>query len=358
MCSVEKPFLKPVILSGPHTGERRRLLEMLVEEFPDVFAFPRQFTTRPADLHSRHVGADEDELHLVAEPAVSSAAGNAGSAAAEGCAMQADAVGTDAAQPNANSSSDVNQHSREAVLGPPPCVLSKEAFEAAAAGGQLLEHHADQFVHPLAAFRHGHSMEDIQQIIQAGKLPLLELEAEQTELIKLTKRVDCLSVFLMPPSLEQHEQRLQLWATETDGELADRRAAAVAELASVHAKGVFDQVLTNDDLEDCYQQLKAAISRFRPELVPPPPTHEASCNAAQQATAANSCSPLVVAGPAGVFCVVFLPACSAPAAFEAVVTIAHADVRPHTRCCAMCRCWQRAVGAAAATALPTALCHA
>ena len=30
-----------------HAGERRRLVELLVRDFPDVFAFPRTTTTRP-----------------------------------------------------------------------------------------------------------------------------------------------------------------------------------------------------------------------------------------------------------------------------------------------------------------------
>ena len=40
-CSVEKPFLKAVVLVGPDTGERAALLARLAAEFPDVFAFPR-----------------------------------------------------------------------------------------------------------------------------------------------------------------------------------------------------------------------------------------------------------------------------------------------------------------------------
>lgn len=76
----------------------------------------------------------------------------------------------------------------------------------------------------------------------AGKLPLLELEAEGAEAIKLGKGVDCLTVFLAPPSLELHEQRLRDWATESDEEIAERQALAAAELEAVQSAGVFDQV--------------------------------------------------------------------------------------------------------------------
>jgi hypothetical protein len=362
-CSVEKPFLKPVILSGPHTGERRRLLEMLVQEFPDVFAFPQQYTTRPPDLHSKHIGADGDELQLVAEQTGSKSA--AGSPAAEAAAPrdvpQQEPVGNSGVAGSnsghgCHSSSANSSSSSTDVLGPPPRVLSKEDFEAAVANGQLLEHHADLFTHPLAMHRHGHSMEDIQAIIKEGKLPLLELEAEQTEQVKVTKAIDCLSIFMAPPSLEEHEQLLQLWVTESDDEVVDRGTVAAAELTAVQSQKTFDQVcsckphlhqvllhharssyclasragddlnvhdsllpqcqvhicvhcfcclcccccqvLVNDELEEGYKQLKAAISRFRPDLIPPA-AHEAATKAAQ-AAAALTPVPVLVAGPAGV----------------------------------------------------------
>lgn len=321
MHSVEKPFLKPVILSGPHTGERRRLLEMLVEEFPDVFALPRQHTTRPPDLHSKHVGVDGDELQLVSEqkgsrphsaaagvqgsPADAAGAPAAGDHPSSSAEVTADGSLTAGGSVSAGSSSadgggdECSSTSKTAVeLLPPPRVLSKEEFEAAVSSGQLLEHHADLFTHPLAVHRHGYSMADLQGIIKADKLPLLELEAEQTELVKVTKSVDCLSIFLAPPSLEEHEQRLQLAATESNEEVAARGEVAAAELAAARAQGVFDEVLVNDDFEEGYAQLKAAISRFRPDLIPPAAT-DAAARAAQQSAAASTAVPLLVAGPAG-----------------------------------------------------------
>ena len=58
-CSVEKPFLKAVVLVGPDTGERAALLARLAAEFPDVFAFPRAHTTRsPEEERRAHVAAD------------------------------------------------------------------------------------------------------------------------------------------------------------------------------------------------------------------------------------------------------------------------------------------------------------
>jgi len=76
----------------------------------------------------------------------------------------------------------------------------------------------------------------------AGKLPLMELEAEGAEAVKLTKGIDSLTIFLAPPSLELFEQRLNAWATESDEEVAERQATAAAHLATAQTNNLYDQV--------------------------------------------------------------------------------------------------------------------
>jgi hypothetical protein len=58
-------------------------------------------------------------------------------------------------------------------------------------------------------------------------------------------------------------------------------------------------VVINDDLEQGFKQLKAAISKFRPDLIPPP-EDDAAAQAARKAAASNQPVPLVVLGPSGV----------------------------------------------------------
>jgi guanylate kinase len=59
-------------------------------------------------------------------------------------------------------------------------------------------------------------------MLPAGKLPLLQLEAEGAEALK-AKGVDCLAVFLMPPSQEVHEARVRRWLAESDTDIAARQ---------------------------------------------------------------------------------------------------------------------------------------
>eukprot|EP00879_Flechtneria_rotunda_P024046 GHRR01025468.1.p1 GENE.GHRR01025468.1~~GHRR01025468.1.p1 ORF type:complete len:822 (+),score=235.91 GHRR01025468.1:119-2584(+) len=253
--SVEKPFLKPVILCGPNVGERRRLLEMLVDEFPDMFGFPRQHTTRPNDEYSRHMVFDGDELQLVIDKPsstprqiqarevnlqleagkvdVNSHTDNKGTAAGRAVSNGVDE----------DSSWSGNHDSKLShLLGPQPVVLSSDEFEAANAQGKFLETHADQFKHATVVCKHGHSADNVREVIKSGKLPLLELEAEGAEAIKFAKSIDCLTIFLAPPSLEEHEQRLKAAITESDDEIAERQKVAAGQLTAAESSGVFDQV--------------------------------------------------------------------------------------------------------------------
>jgi hypothetical protein len=196
-CSVEKPFLKPVVLAGPNTGERRKLLEMLVAEFPDVFAWPRMHTTLPPNEQARHMGADGDELQLVTDKpgctprlggegqhgfgdavegveavreTAACAAGAATAAVESGVAAGSASCQTGAAGGGCTgSSSSSSNGDRSSVLEPEPVVMGREEFEAAAAAGGFLEAHADLFKHKLATHRHAYSMEHVREIIKSGE---------------------------------------------------------------------------------------------------------------------------------------------------------------------------------------------
>jgi hypothetical protein len=85
-------------------------------------------------------------------------------------------------------------------------------------------------------------------------------------------QVDCLALFLNPPSVEPcYRQRLSAWLREPGQRVAARLRAAGSELAEVCARSNFDHVLVNDDLDQAYEDLKTLVSQFRPDIVPPRP---------------------------------------------------------------------------------------
>ncbi|GFR43730.1 hypothetical protein Agub_g4841 [Astrephomene gubernaculifera] len=243
---VEKPFLKPVIITGPNTGERRALMEQLVHEFPDVFAYPRYTTTKP--YH-------EDALYRV------------------------DAAERPPEQPaweviKSKDGEDVH------VSRPTFTSVSAAEFAASAQSGSFLEWHTELFKHSLVARNWGVTAEAIKEVIREGRLPLLECETEGAEMLK-KRGIDCLTIFLKPPSIGVFEARLRQHLTETDQEIAARIDMARREVEAAAAPGApFDATIVIDDPEAAYQQLTRLISRCRPDIIvpeeerqadPPPP---------------------------------------------------------------------------------------
>lgn len=66
----------------------------------------------------------------------------------------------------------------------------------------------------------------------------------------------------------------------------------------IHMVSSMLQIIINDDLEQGYKQLKAAIGRFRPDLIAPADDNDAA-QAGKKAAASNQPVPLVVQGPTG-----------------------------------------------------------
>jgi hypothetical protein len=201
--SVEKPFLKPVVLVGPHTGERPALLRRLAEEFPDVFGLPRAHTTFAAgDERREHAAADgagvvgryphncvgrissgvgvskpglwprhfrcrtlhqsrhsaATYLHCLFSPPTgdelgfrtprSAGSGGSGSSGSEGVAAK--------------------DEQEAPSLAPALVVLSPAEFDSFVADGRFLEWHTDLFKHPLATYHTGHTPEDVRAVIKEG----------------------------------------------------------------------------------------------------------------------------------------------------------------------------------------------
>lgn len=167
---VEKPFLKPVVITGPTTGERRALMEQLVREFPDVFAYPRHTTTRPAH---------EDALYRV----------DAADSPPE--QVEFEVIKT--------------KDGEEVKMSRPTFTsVSPTEFTSAARSGALLEHHTELFKHPLVTRQWGVTADAIKEVIRAGRLPLMECETEGAEMLK-KRGIDCLTLFLKPPSMDVFE---------------------------------------------------------------------------------------------------------------------------------------------------------
>lgn len=127
--------------------------------------------------------------------------------------------------------------------------VTKDDFAGMISNGKMLEYaeYCDNF--------YGTPKDPVDDMTSQGFDVVLEIEVQGGAQIK--KLVpDCVSVFIIPPSLEVLERRLRRRGTESDEIIAKRLTAARDELR--HACE-YDYVVVNDALENAVDDLASII---------------------------------------------------------------------------------------------------
>ena len=127
--------------------------------------------------------------------------------------------------------------------------LTKEEFEKSISEDGFFEYarYLDNY--------YGSPKKPVEQWRQEGRDVILEIDVQGCK--KIREQVsDCVSIFIMPPSLEVLEKRLRGRGTETEENIIKRMKRAEEELTL--ASG-YDYVVINDSLEDCVDDVRAVI---------------------------------------------------------------------------------------------------
>ena len=127
--------------------------------------------------------------------------------------------------------------------------LQKEEFEELISQGKMLEY--AQYV----GNYYGTPREPVEQWMAQGKDVVLEIEVQGGAQIKKLMP-GCVSIFILPPSMEVLEKRLRVRGTEEDATERKRLEKAREEIP--HAKD-YDYVVFNDRLEDAVEDLRAIL---------------------------------------------------------------------------------------------------
>ena len=127
--------------------------------------------------------------------------------------------------------------------------LQKEEFEKLISQGKMLEY--AQYV----GNYYGTPREPVEQWMAQGKDVVLEIEVQGGAQIKKLMP-GCVSIFILPPSMEVLEKRLRDRGTEEDATVRKRLEKAREEIP--HAKD-YDYVVFNDRLEDAVEDLRAIL---------------------------------------------------------------------------------------------------
>lgn len=109
------------------------------------------------------------------------------------------------------------------------------------------------------AHLYGTSWKSIDRGLAAGRELLLEIEVQGARQVR-ARRPDARLIFLLPPSMEELERRLQGRGTDSAEEVRRRLEVANHELEAI---GDFEFAVTNDDLECCVANLLEIIRAER-----------------------------------------------------------------------------------------------
>lgn len=99
---------------------------------------------------------------------------------------------------------------------------------------------------------YGSPRRQAEEWMEQGKDVILEIEVQGCMQVK-EKRPDCISIFILPPSMEELERRLRKRGTETEEQICARLARAKEELPLAQD---YDYQVVNDDLDDCVEQIR------------------------------------------------------------------------------------------------------
>ena len=131
--------------------------------------------------------------------------------------------------------------------------VSRETFLEMAKRGEFLES-AEVYGN-----LYGTSQIWISQEIAKGQDILLEIDWQGAAQVRRLFP-DCVSIFILPPSLAALEQRLKGRGKDNDAVIAKRMAAVREDVAHV---AEFDYVIINDNLDDALRELDAVVLSAR-----------------------------------------------------------------------------------------------
>jgi guanylate kinase len=108
--------------------------------------------------------------------------------------------------------------------------------------------------------RYGTPRATVEAALRDGQDVLFDIDWQGWRQIRAALPDDCVGVFVLPPSIDALQRRLDARAADDAAEIARRMAAARSEISHWQE---FDHVLVNDQLEACLAQLRSILCAAR-----------------------------------------------------------------------------------------------
>jgi guanylate kinase len=129
-------------------------------------------------------------------------------------------------------------------------------YDAMVEAGELLEH-AVVFDN-----KYGTPKKQVMDSLASGRDVLFDIDWQGTRQLAQTCRTDLVSVFILPPTLDELERRLRSRAQDSEEVVQKRMARAVDEISHWEE---YDYVVVNEDLDKAMQHIRRILyaERFK-----------------------------------------------------------------------------------------------
>ena len=132
--------------------------------------------------------------------------------------------------------------------------VSADEFDRMAAKNEFLEH-AIVFGH-----RYGTPSKPVDEALDRGSCIFFDIDWQGTQKLTENVREDVVTVFILPPSLEELARRLKSRGLDKEDVVRDRMAKATNEISHWRE---YDYVLINKDIEETMIQLQCIVGAER-----------------------------------------------------------------------------------------------
>uniref|UniRef100_A0A5K3FVF7 Guanylate kinase n=1 Tax=Mesocestoides corti TaxID=53468 RepID=A0A5K3FVF7_MESCO len=233
--------VRPVVLSGPSGAGKSTLLKMLMDNFPNSFAFSVSHTSRkprPGEVHGKHYNfVSLDEMIKDIE---------------DGKFLEyAEFAGNYYGTPRDAVTSQSTRASLNRTLHRYFPKSTDQWFQS------LVSRVRTNFYSLISNWNTQYN------VLDSGRICILDVDANGVRSIHAAEPpLNARFVFIGPPSLEELERRLRDRGTETNDTIQSRlrQAAIDMEFAnSPQGKRIYDMYIVNENLEDAYEKLFALL---------------------------------------------------------------------------------------------------
>ncbi len=108
--------------------------------------------------------------------------------------------------------------------------------------------------------RYGTPKGAIRNALKEGRDFLFDIDWQGTQQLKQKDDQDVVTVFILPPSIDELHKRLQSRGTDTEAVIADRMERAKAEISHW---AEYDYVVVNDDVDACFVKVREILHAER-----------------------------------------------------------------------------------------------